>query len=262
MTKKNRRVIESLAKACCPAEPADTSREQIKAGHSPRLGFLHIPKTGGSGIRASGARWSRRDSRSPAAFRTAGRSPRSASASRRCGSPSSCATRSSGRSAASTRGCAKAGRPTTAAGQPAEAVAFAHFPESSATSTRCSPTTTEPLGLRLRAPARRPPALELPLLLQEPGGGRRARRPPGADRPDRADRRLHRGAARRGRHPARARRRPLPAAARGAGPAREGARRLQRGRYRPVARAVRRRVRDLRGADRPRPRAARPAPAA
>ena len=42
------------------------------------------------------------------------------------------------------------------------------------------------------------------------------------------------------------------APARGAGPAREGARRLQRGRRRAAARAARRRVRDPRRADRPR----------
>ena len=62
--------------------------------------------------------------------------------------------------------------------------------------------------------------------------------------------------------PARARRRALRAPARGAGPARERARRLQRGRHRADARPARRRVRDLRRAGRARRRADRAAPRA
>jgi len=50
------RAIETLAKTLLPGQSRRVSkiRAQLKAGHNPRLGFLHIPKTGGSGVRDLG----------------------------------------------------------------------------------------------------------------------------------------------------------------------------------------------------------------
>jgi hypothetical protein len=48
--------IESLAKTILPGQSRRMGkiRAQVKAGHNSGLGFLHIPKTGGSGIRELG----------------------------------------------------------------------------------------------------------------------------------------------------------------------------------------------------------------
>ena len=146
---------------------AQDRRRRSRPATTPALGFLHIPKTGGSGIRALGRKVVKAGQPFPCGFGTAGRSPRSASAFRdaaRLHPARPARARDQRLQLAAAPGPADLHEPLA----PAEAAAFAHFPESSAGSTRCSPTTTEPLGLRLRAAARHPPALELPLLLQEP----------------------------------------------------------------------------------------------
>ena len=53
---KKRAPIETLAKTILPGQSRRMAKmkAQVKAGHNPGLGFLHIPKTGGSGIRALG----------------------------------------------------------------------------------------------------------------------------------------------------------------------------------------------------------------
>lgn len=53
---KKTRLIETLGKTLLPGAGRRVGkiRAQIKSGHNPRLGFLHIPKTGGSGVRQLG----------------------------------------------------------------------------------------------------------------------------------------------------------------------------------------------------------------
>jgi hypothetical protein len=53
-TKTATRRIGAVAKTLLPGQRTGERkiREQIRAGHNPAIGFLHIPKTGGSGVRA------------------------------------------------------------------------------------------------------------------------------------------------------------------------------------------------------------------
>jgi hypothetical protein len=65
-----RRAIETLAKTLLPNQSRRMSkmRAQLKEGYNPRLGFLHIPKTGGSGIRTLGRKAVRRGLPFPCGF--------------------------------------------------------------------------------------------------------------------------------------------------------------------------------------------------
>jgi hypothetical protein len=58
MKKRGSKSVEAVAKRLIPglSRGSRKIRKQIRAGHSPALGFLHIPKTGGSGISALGDR--------------------------------------------------------------------------------------------------------------------------------------------------------------------------------------------------------------